>query len=381
MRKAIISLILLLTPLGTTLAADASALKEDAPDRYVVVPGDTLWSISGRFLKDPWKWPELWKMNQEQIKNPHRIYPGNVLVLDRSAQEAQLRLQQLPAVALSPKVRVEPLAERAVPAISPTAIEAFLSKPLVVAQHELDDTPVIRATEENRVAIGTGNIAYAEGLTKDKAGVWYVFRRGDALIDPDTNETLGYETIYLGEARVLRFAELSTIEITKSTREIHVGDRLLPASKEQPVFSYVPRAPQKPVRGRIISAYGSLGETGPAGIVALSKGSRDGLEVGHVLAIYRSQTASRYELRTSPLYGRQGLSGNDAPRPYYAEQITPRDADVYTRGQPISEADIAKLPDERYGLVMIFRTFDRAAYGLVMQASRPVALHDIVANP
>lgn len=381
MGKAIISLILLLTPLGTAFAADASALKDDAPDRYVVVPGDTLWGISGRFLKDPWKWPELWKMNQDQIKNPHRIYPGNVLVLDRSAQEAQLRLLQTDTVKLSPKVRVEPLAAKAVTTIPPSAIEAFLSKPLVVGQTELDAAPVIRATEENRVAIGTGNIAYAEGLAKDKGEGWHIFRRGDALIDPDTRETLGYEAVYLGEARVLKFGEQSTIEITKSAQEIYVGDRLLPASKEQPTFAYVPRAPQKPVRGRIVSAYGNLGETGPAGIVALSKGSRDGLEVGHVLAIYRSQTAARYEQRTSPLYGRQGLSGSDTPRPYYGDQITPRDAPVYTRSQPINEADIAKLPDERYGLVMVFRTFDRAAYGLIMQASRPVALYDVVSNP
>jgi len=381
MHKAIISLILLLTPLGTALAADASALREDAPERYVVVPGDTLWGISGRFLKDPWKWPELWKMNQEEIKNPHRIYPGNVLVLDRSAQEARLRLERLPAVMLSPKVRIEPLVEKAVPTIAPSAIDAFLSKPLVVAQNELDDTAVIRATEENRVAIGAGNVAYAEGIARDKGDVWQLFRRGDALVDPDTQETLGYEALYLGEARVLQFGELSTIEITKSVREIYVGDRLMPASKERPTFSYVPRAPQKAVRGRIVSTYATLGETGPAGIVALSRGSRDGLEVGHVLAIYRSQRAARYELRTSPIYGRQGFSGSDEPRTYYAEQITPRDADVYTPGQPISDADIAKLPDERYGLIMIFRTFDRAAYALVMQASRPVALNDVVANP
>ena len=381
MGKAIISLILLLTPFAPAFAAEAQALKDDAPDRYTVVRGDTLWAISGRFLKDPWKWPELWKMNQDQIKNPHLIYPGDVIVLDRSAQEAQLRLLKTDTVKLSPKVRVEPLAAKAVPTIQPSVIEPFLSKPLVVGQTELDGAAVIRATEENRVAIGAGNIAYVEGLTKDKGEVWQIFRRADALIDPDTQETLGYETVYLGEARVLKYGEPSTIEITRSTQEIYVGDRLLPASREQPIFAYVPRAPQKPVRGRIVSAYGNLGETGPAGIVALSKGSRDGLEVGHVLAIYRSQTAARYEQRTSPLYGRQGLSGNDAPRPYYSEQVTPRDAPVYTRGQPISEADIAKLPDERYGLVMVFRTFDRAAYGLIMQASRPVALYDVVTNP
>ena len=142
----------------------------------------------------------------------------------------------------------------------------------------------------------------------------------------------------------------------------------------------MPRAPQKSLRGRIVSAYGSVNEVGPTSIIALSKGSRDGLEVGHVLAIYRSQVATRYGYRTSPLYGRQGPTGNDGARPYYQE-ATSRDAPFYARGDSISQADIAKLPDERYGLVMVFRTFDRASFGLVMQASRPVAVHDVVTNP
>ena len=384
MRKTIISLILLMTPLVPALAADAGALKDDAPDRYTVVRGDTLWSISGRFLKDPWKWPEIWKMNQEQIKNPHRIYPGDVVVLDRSGQQAQLRLVQSQGggiVKLSPRTRVEPLKDAAVPAIPPSAIGPFLSRPLVVGQTELDNTPSILATEENRVAIGAGSIAYVERLPTDQGDVWQVFRRGDALVDPETNETLGYQATYLGEARVLKYGAQSTIQITKSSQEISAGDRLLPAAREKPTFSYVPHAPAKSVRGRIVSTYGNLGETGPAGIVALSRGSNDGLEVGHVLAIHRSQSTSRYETRTSALFGRQGPSGSDSPRVYYAEQVSTRDSPLYEQGQPISQKDVATLPDERYGLVLVFRTFDRAAFGLVMQATRPVAVNDLVTNP
>jgi hypothetical protein len=381
MGKTIISLILLLTLWAPALGADAPVLRDDAPDQHVVVPGDTLWGISGRFLKDAWRWPELWRMNQEQIRNPHRIYPGNVIVLDRATGQLRLQVERLPTHTLSPRIRAEALPEKAVPTITPSVIDAFLSRPLVVGRTELDGLPVIRATEENRVVIGAGNIAYVEGIANGESEIWHVFRRGDALIDPDTRETLGYEAIDLGEARMLRHGEFSTVEITRSTREMYVGDRLMPASREQAVFSYVPRAPAIPVRGRIVSAYGNLGETGPLGIVTLSKGSHDGLEVGHVLAIYRSQAAARFGLRTSPLYGRQGPSGQDRPRTYYSEQLTPRDAPLYPRPLPINEADTAKLPDERYGLVMVFRTFDRAAYALVMQASRPVSLHDVVANP
>jgi hypothetical protein len=382
MGKAIISLFLLLAPTAAALAADASELKETAPDRYIVVKGDTLWSISGRYLKEPWRWPDLWKMNKDQVKNPNRIYPGDVLVLERSGGEATLHVAQLETVKLSPKVRVERLQEQAVPSISPSAIEPFLSKPLVVGQNELDSAPRIVATEENRVELGAGNIAYVRGITKDKGVYWQIFRRGDALVDPDTQETLGYEAIYLGEARVRDFgSDLATIEITKSAREINQDDRLLPVSKQLPNFAYVPHAPQKRIRGRIVSAYGNLQETGPASIVALSKGSLDGLEVGTVLAIYRHQSGARYAERTQPLYGRSGLSGSDAPRDYYGEQIRPRDGPVYAPADSGRDADIADLPDERYGLVMVFRTFDRASFALVMQATRPVSVRDVVTNP
>jgi hypothetical protein len=379
----------------TAFAQDAGVIREDAPERYTVVPGDTLWSISGKFLKDPWKWPEVWKMNQEQIKNPHRIYPGDVVVLDRAAQ--QLRIAQpgqapgadasaeaRPTVKLSPRVRAEPMQDAAVPAIAPSAIEPFLSRPLVVGQTELDSAPFILATQENRVAIGAGSIAYAEGLNKQpgSGNLWQVFRRGDALVDPETNEILGYEAVQLGEARVLKLAEQSTLEITKSSQEIYAGDRLLPATRAQPTFSYVPHAPSKPVRGRIVSTYGNLGETGPSGVVTLSRGSLDGLEVGHVLAIYRAQSTAQFETRSAPLLGRQGPSGSDRPRTYHAEQLTPREHGVFApTTKAVRPEDVAKLPDERFGLVMVFRTFDRAAYGLVMQASRPVAVNDVVTNP
>ena len=386
MVKTIISLILLLTPLSGALAAAPAAakqtqLKDTAPDRYIVVEGDTLWSISGRYLQNPWQWPEIWKMNQEQIKNPHRIYPGDVIVLDRSAHEARLRIVQLETVRRQPEIRAEPLAPKPIPAIPISTIEPFMSRPLVVGPGELDSAPRISATQENRVAIGRGSIAYASGVPQDKGVIWQILRRGDPLIDPDTRETLGYEGIYLGEARVEKFADESTIQITRSTQEIYVGDRLVPTGREVPNFGYVPRSPQKDVRGRIVSTYGGLGEAGKYSIVTLSRGSLDGLEVGHVLAVYRSQSSARYELRTSPLYGRAGPTGNDGPITYYGGEVAPRDAPLYDRGPGVTDAQIAKLPDERYGLVMVFRTFDRAAFALVMQASRQVSVNDIVRNP
>jgi LysM domain len=381
MRNAIISLILLITPAWVAVAAEPAAMKDTAPDQYVVQKGDTLWSISGRYLKEPWRWPELWKMNQEQVKNPHLIYPGDVIVLDRSSSGgAQLSLIKLDTTKLEPRVRSEPSARSAIPSISPSVIEPFLSKPLVVSTDELEGAARIIAASESRMTLGAGDRAFAQGITKDKGDQWQIFRRGDPLIDPENNEILGYEATYLGEARVRHHGKVATIDIVKSVQEVHYNDRLIPLGKQIPVFAYVPHPPLAAVRGRIVSAYGGLQETGPLSIVALSKGSKDGLQVGTVLAIERSQTTSRYSLRTEPLYGRTGITGSDTPRVYYAETLPPRET-LLKRGEAITRDAIAELPDERYGLVMVFRTFDRASFALVMEASRPVAVSDYVTNP
>jgi len=380
MRKTIISLILLVTPAWTVFAAEAPAIKEGAPDRYVIQRGDTLWGIAGRYLKEPWRWPELWKMNQEQLKNPHLLYPGDALVLDRSGPETKLQLVQLDTVRLEPRVRAETSPRAALPSIPPSVIEPFLSKPLVVSANELDSAARIVATSESRVTIGAGDRAFARGITRDQGDVWQIFRRGDPLIDPETREVLGFEATYLGDARVMRHGEVAEISIIRSSQEIYRDDRLVPLGKQPPVFAYIPQPPQKPVKGRIISAYGSLQETGPLSIVALSKGSRDGLQVGSVLAIERSQTDARYSQRTEPLFGRTGITGRDTPRTYFAETLPPRDQ-LVSRGEAVTRKDIARLPDDRYGLLMVFRTFDRTSFALVMEASRPVAVSDIVTNP
>jgi hypothetical protein len=380
MRKAIISLILLVTPAWTASAAEAPAIQEGAPDRYIIQRGDTLWGIAGRYLKEPWRWPELWKMNQEQLKNPHLLYPGDALVLDRSGAEAKLQVVPLDTLRLEPRVREEPSERAALPSIQPSAIEPFLSKPLVVSAGELDGAARIVATSESRVTIGAGDRAFASGITRDKGDIWQIFRRGDPLVDPETRELLGYEATYLGDARVLRHGDVAELSIVRSTQEIYRDDRLVPLGKQPPVFAYMPHPPRVPVKGRIISAYGSLQETGPLSIVALSKGARDGLQVGSVLAIERSQTDARYSQRTEPLFGRSGITGRDTPRIYYAEALPPREQ-LFSRGEPVTRGDIARLPQDRYGLLMVFRTFDRTSFALVMEASRPVAVSDIVTNP
>jgi LysM domain len=342
MKKAIISLILLLSlPMASMAATTSAELKADAPERYTVVPGDTLWGVAGRFLKDPWRWPELWNMNRAQIRNPHRIYPGDTLVLERTATGVRMRIE---TASLSPRVRIEPRDAEAIQTIAPSDIEPFLSRPLVVGANELDGAPQIVATEQDRVVLGAGNLAYVRGLGKTGDTRWQLFRRGDPLRDPESGEVLGYVGIYLGEAELRRAGEVTTVEVTKAVQEIYRGDRLLAFPRENPVFAYAPHAPQNPVQGRVISTYGGLWETGPLAIVALSKGTRDGLDVGHVLALHRDQGSARYTQRTEPLFGRAGPTGDDRRVPYYPPELSGRDAPLFKRSAPVRASDFAQLP-------------------------------------
>ena len=336
------SLIFGLTSLSAMAqGSEPLTLAENAPDRHIVVPGDTLWGISAKFLKEPYRWPEIWRLNQEQVKNPHLIYPGQVVILDQSSGRPQLKIgREVKDFKLEPHIYVADN-KRAIPSISQQAIGPFLSEPLVVEANTLDKAPRIVATQEDRVFVGAGNLAYATGV-KEKAKLWQIYRPGKALIDPESRQTLGYEAIFLGSARLTHEGEPASFEIITSRQEIGRGDRLLPAAPPT-IINYAPHAPGKAISGRIISVYGGVGEGGRYSIVALSRGHNEGLEIGHVLAIYRS--------------------GQEVKNRYEGKQET------YT------------LPDERYGLLFVFRVFDRVSYALVMDVSRPVAPGDLVRTP
>lgn len=391
MNKLIISLILLCSWSIPAPAATTADLADDAPDRYVVVKGDTLWGIAKRFLKDPWRWNDLWKANQEQIRNPNRIYPGDVLVLDKSAAEMRLKLSRMETVKLSPQIRVAPGTSDAVPTIPTADIEPFLTKPLVVAQNQLAGASRIVRTQESRVALGAGDIAYVQGITKEQGRFWQIFRPGSPLIDPVSNETLGFEAIFLGEARVTQLADISTVEIISSPQEIYAGDYLLPSPKEITLDGYAPHAPVKKIDARIIALYNQLYESGPGGVVTINKGVRDGLEVGHVLAVYRNLNAPTFTLRESSLWGRSGLiySAKNPNTRYDNQPLGDRNSPLWGRVGPMGaqfkddkvSVPSVTLPDERYGLILVFRVFDRAAYALVMNAARPVNVLDIATNP
>jgi len=346
-------------------------LRPDAPDRYVVVPGDTLWSIAQRYSDSPWRWPELWGLNKDEIRNPHLIYPGYVIVLDRargrlsiggepsgeptgapsgapsgaptSGAPAEARVPS-GTVKLGPRARAESLAKDEIPSIPSSLIEPFLSRPLIIEPDGLDKAPTIVGTQADRVILAAGNSAYVRGISRSKEESWYVYRRGVPLVDPDSNQTLAYEAIYLGTARLERGGEPATVVLTSVAQEVGAGDKLVAAGRPQPI-NYAPHAPDSKIHGRVIGIYGSLGkvgEAGPQSIISINKGARDGLEVGHVLALYSLGGAVR-----------------DVSRP---------------RGT-------IKLPDERAGLAFVFRVFNRVSYALVMNITRPVSPLDVVQTP
>jgi len=354
-----------------------SELAPNAPDNYTVKRGDTLWAISGIFLTSAWRWPELWGMNMEEVRNPHRIYPGQQLYLEKKDGRARLRLQAgtgtgtgIPegTIRLSPRTRSESLADQSLPTLQAHLIEPFLSEPVIVEEGVLERAPRIVAATDTRVLITRGDRVYARGATNapftestpGRTEDFRVFRNATALRDPVTKAVLGYEARYLGSALLVRGESVqpvrasngamvptpvpATVDITSAREEMRVGDRLLPEPPRQ-IKSYVPRAPSQEVRGSVVSVYGdAVAMAGQNSVVVINKGTADGIESGHVLAI----------LKTG--------------------------ATFVDRSQPGERVQL-KLPDERNGLMMVFRTFDKLSYALVLEISDGVRIGDTVVNP
>jgi len=332
------------------LGVPLSALAANAPDTHTVKSGDTLWDISSLFLTSPWRWPELWGMNKAQIANPHLIYPGQTLRLVKSDGRARLEVagaesaQPGDVMKLSPTVR-DVTEREAVPSIPNRVIEPFLSQPAVVSPDEVAQYPRIVATQEQRVYTGRGDTIYARGITDERIERYNVFRPARPLYDPDDvdrRRPIAYEAFYLGAAQVTKAGEVATLQIRESKQEIGVGDRLAPVIR-QPVLAYVPRRPDSPIDGRIVSIYGGVNEGGTQSIVALNRGARHGVQIGYVLALLDT--------------GETVLDRTSARREYI------------------------KLPDERIGMMFVFRVFDEISYALVFRTSKSVKVGDRFVEP
>ena len=334
-------------------------LAPNAPDSHTVQPGDTLWGISSLFLKSPWRWPELWGMNLQQIRNPHLIYPGQVLVLDKRDGRASLRVatggEGAPnnTVKLSPRVRSELLENGAIAAIPLHLIGPFLNEASVFDGDALDKAPRIVATQEGRVMVSRGETAYVRGELGG-ARDFRIFRQLVPLKDPITSEVLGHEGRYVGTAEFVRAgnplaAEGQTVvvpdtfRITSTRLEAMVGDRLAPVLQQE-LLAYVPHPPSKPVDGRIVSIYGDGLRAGQNQVVSINRGKADGIERGHVLALWRS-----------------GVAKFDTTTPGVKTPM--------------------QLPDERHGVLFVFRVFERVSYALIVNVQDPVRTGDRFTQP
>jgi hypothetical protein len=338
-------------------AADVE-VKDGVPGRYTVQKGDTLWGIAGRFLKDPWRWPDIWRMNREEIKNPHLIYPGDVIVLDKLDGQWRLAVER-PPTRLSPSVRVTPLDVEAIPTIPAGDIEPYLTRPLITGPDGLVNSAEIVSGRDARVVRGEGDVVYVVGVDPKAGDLWYIYRKGRTFTSVDGSESLGVEQRFLGSAKVERFAPVSTLRIATANEEIQVGDRLVPAPREQ-LMNYAPHAPTRPIQGQVIATTRDSVEVGRGWIVTLDKGARDGLDVGSVLAIYRV---------VPPI---------PDPRPSTIPDILDRSLDQTKFFQPERTLNV---PDERSGLLFVFRVFDRLSYGIVLNTTAPVFVGDYVRNP
>ncbi|ERJ17711.1 LysM domain protein [Salinisphaera shabanensis E1L3A] len=317
----------------------SSQLRADAPLRYVVKKGDTLWDIAGYYLRDPWYWPQLWYANPD-IANPHLIYPGDVLILTRDA-DGNFQLRRAGTKVLSPRVRESSL--ESVATIPLDAIRAFITGPRLVSQEELAEAPYIVSFIDEHLVGGKGTVSYVRGVDGQghDADRYSLVRDAGPYKDPDTGEILGQQAVPVGEIQITEYGPVAKAEITKSYREALVADRLLPMETEDLVRDFYPHAPDRAIEGRIISVYDGVSAIGQYQVVTLSLGSTDGVERGHVLDIFE---AGRVVL--DPVKGGQ-----------------------------------VRLPELKSGQLLVFKTDEQVSFAVIMRAERAVHIEDFVRTP
>ncbi len=339
----------------SVFAAGQVTLNPNHPDRYVVVKGDTLWDISARFLNEPWRWPDVWQANP-QIANPHLIYPGDTLVLsfvdgkpqisvasDGNAAAADDSAAKGSTVKLEPRVRTTEI-PKAIPAIPIDAIQQFLTRPYVASKRQLDLAPYVVEFSDEHITGGPDIKAYVRAIRGGNKTKFDIVRPGKPYRDARTGEILGYEAQFIASAELQRTGDPATVLITRSELEAIKGDRLIRATEDKPLATFFPSPPKRGVNGSIIAVLNGVSQIGQYNVVVVDRGQKDGLETGNVLAIDQKGELVR---------------------------------DTVTE----ISSDKVKLPNERAGTLMIFRTFPRVSFGLVMGATKALHVNDIVHNP
>lgn len=343
MKKRLLSSLLGLCLLSMLAYADTVTLREGHPEQHVVVKGDTLWDISAMFLRDPWRWPQIWE-NNPQIANPHLIYPGDVINLVYVNGEPRLRVRRGPGadtVRITPEMRLSPV-DNAIPAIPLEKINAFLSGSRIVQEGALDDAPYVLAGAQGHIITGAGDELFARGEFDEADSVYGVYRRGEVFRDPVTKEVLGISAQDIGGVKKLSTEmDIAKMQVNRSREEIRIEDRLLPHVERRVTATFVPSAPPGEMRGYITAVEGGVTQVGFMDIVIVNRGEREGLREGHVLAIDR-----------------------------HGEKVRDR-----------KRREWVQLPDERAGLLMVFRTYEKMSYGIVLRATQPLKVLDKVHSP
>jgi hypothetical protein len=321
-------------------------LASGAPEEYVVEDGDTLWDIAATFLRDPWYWPEVWYVNP-QVENPHLIYPGDVLALVMIDGQQRITNIRASTYRLSPQARVTPLTE-SINSIPYEEIDSFLSKGLVLEKDQAEQLPYILATRGDHLIASAGNEVYIRGGQPAANGTRYsIVHVADELVDPDNNDVIGYQGIYVGEGSLSRGGDPATVALTDTNREALTGDRLIPETVDIPL-NFFPRAPDINIEGRIISVVDGVSLIGQYQVVVMNRGARNGLAPGDVLTVYQA-----------------------------GEQVIDR----FSSNSFIGGGEKVTLPDEAAGTIMVFKVYDRIGYGLVMEATSDIHVLDAVRNP
>jgi len=342
----------------------AAELRKDHPDVYVVKKSDTLWDISAQFLDKPWLWPEIWQVNP-QVANPHLIYPGDVLSLVYI--DGKPKITRKPGVIkLSPSVR-EISRGDAIAALPLDIVKPFLVGARVVTEEQFETAPYMITSDGDHLVAGKSVRIYARGVENAEVQASYaLFRKGDEYRDPVTQELLGIEAIHLGAATVVRGGDPVTLDITESVQEAKKGDRLFPVDAQHLQPYFYPHPAKSETNGQIISVYEGVTQIGQYHVVIINRGTREGIEVGHVFSVWKK--GEMYEDKIAA--ERRKASGNYSALSEFAKSITGN-----------SENDMVKLPDEEAGEIMVFRTFEKVSLALVMTASRPMHLLDKIHNP
>jgi LysM repeat protein len=318
--------------------------KASAPEQYTVKPGDTLWDLSNRFLVQPWYWPEIWYLNP-QINNPHLIYPGDVISIFYVGGKPYLTVGDGPRVSkLSPTLRGEDIDAQNY-GIPIPAIQQFIIRPRVVSEETLDGAPYILSSIEERLAFGSGDRVYVRGFNGEPQSQYTIFRKGEALHDPESEELLGYEAIIVGDGEIVRIGDPATFDLTQTKREALRGDRLLPVNFGEVDTEFVPHAPPENTHGFVISLFDAISQVGSFQVITLNLGKRNGIEKGHVLDI------------------------NQAGRVV---------ADPFEKRGSLVDVE---LPSESAGRAMVFRTFEKVSYALIMETSRSIRVGDSATSP